>query len=100
MQCIFECDLDQQSTKYIVCYLTGDVMNVYEYCRHVTYMDAVLSAETDALQRQEYLKKNGDPYLFELPYMHKFHSGVPIFLKTPEQWMKQVTQIKWFSHYK
>ena len=46
MQCIFECDLDQQSAKYIVCYLTGDVTNVYEYQGHVTYMDAVLSAET------------------------------------------------------
>ena len=100
MQCIFKCSLDQQSTKYIVCYLTQDIMNVYEYCRHVTYMDAVLSAETDALQRQEYLKKNGDPYLFKPAYMHKFHSAVPIFLKNPWQWTKQVTGIKWFSHYK
>ena len=75
-------------------------MNVYEYHRHVTYMDAVLLAEADALQRQEYLKKNGDPYLFEPPYIHKFHSGIPIFLKTPHQWMKQVTGIKWFSHHK
>ena len=64
-------------------------MNVYEYRGHVTYMDAVLLAETDALQRQEYMKKNGDPYLFKPPYMHKFHSGIPIFLKSPDNgWNK------------
>ena len=66
-------------------------MNVYEYHRPVVYMDAVLSAETDVLQRMEYFKKNGDPYLFKPPYMHKLDSGIPIFLRTPRQWMKQVT---------
>ena len=29
MQCIFECDLEEKSTRYIVCYLTTDIMNVY-----------------------------------------------------------------------
>ena len=53
MQCIFDCDLEEKSTRYIVCYLTTDVMNVYEYHGHVVYMDAVLSAEADALQRME-----------------------------------------------
>ena len=72
MQCIFDCELEEFSTRYIVCYLTTDIMNVYEYHRPVVYMDAVLSAETDVLQRMEYFKKNGDPYLFKPPYMHKF----------------------------
>ena len=48
-------------------------------------MDAVLSAEADALQRMEYFKKNGDPYLFEPPYVHKSDSCIPIFLRTPRQ---------------
>ena len=47
----------------------------------------------------EQVKYNGDCSCSQ-PYMHKFHSGVPIFLKTPQQWMKQVTWIKWFSYYK
>ena len=91
MQCIFKCDMDEQSTRQIVCNLTKDIMKVYKYHGHVVYMDAVFSAETDPLQRMVYFKKNADPYLFEPPYMQKFHSGIPIFLSTLRQWTEQVT---------
>ena len=46
------------------------------------------------------MKSNGQPYLFDPPYLDILYSDVPIFLITPRQWTKQVTQVKGWTDYK
>ena len=57
-------------------------------------------AEEDIQQGREYVKRNGHPYLFDPPHIDILHSDVPIFLSTPRQWTKQVTQVKGLTDYK
>ena len=100
MECIFKSELDIKPMRKIICELTMDMMNVYKYNGYVSVMNAILSAEADLQEGREYMKSNGQPYLFDPPYLDILYSDVPIFLSTPRQWTKQVTQVKGLTDYK
>ena len=95
MECILKCEVDTKQRRKIVCELTMDMMRYHGY---VSVINALLSAESE--ENREYLNRHGHPYLFNPPHLDILHSDVPIFLSTPRQWTKQVTQVKGLTHYK
>ena len=97
MEWIFKYEMDTKLRRKIICKLTKDVMEVYRYHGYVSVINAIMLVETDIQQGREYVKRKGHPYLFDPPYI--LQSDVPIFLSTPRQLTKQVTQVKGLTAY-
>ena len=68
---------------------------MYPYRGDVNYINYV--HEFRGTPQYDYIQKNGDPYMFELPDVQHFVSNVPFFLHTLLMWTEAVQAVNHMS---
>ena len=99
MEGIFRSNIDG----LIITNLTNDLIDIYPYDEIESdfCFEFWLILHGEEEKGGEYVKYDGEPYLFDPPRKDFFEgSGVPSFLLTPKRWTKMIMSVKDIDDYK
>ena len=101
MEGIFRSNIDACYERLIITNLTNDLIGIYPYDEIEGDHSFEFLIILEGAKGGEYVKCNGEPYLFDPARKDFFEgSGVPFFLDTPKRWTEMILSVKHIDDYK